>query len=197
MPELVDSLLQALGGAAPEMSSAIGAAPAVTHVALLACVPAVLGAVAQTAQQPGGEQTLEQAAQQHAGLLGNLGGLLGATPADAPNPGGDLVERLFGERLEPVQRHMAQASGLTRDQARRLLTMVAPLALAVLAQYRNGGQLPAGGLARALRQSQGVAQQQLGNAPGAVVPERNERREETGEASPRLTKDAGRAAATS
>ncbi|GEM_PF-5741139 len=168
MPGLLDSLRQELSGnAVQQLSANIGADHQMTQSAVAAAVPAMLGAMAQTAQQPGGETVLAQAAEQHAGLLGNIGSLLGGRgPADVPATGGGLLSRVLGDRQEQVQSQVAQTSGLAPDQTKRLLMALAPVALAVLARHRSQGQIQPGGLAGALLQGQNAAQQA---GPGGLL----------------------------
>ena len=170
MAGLLDLLRQELGGnAIGQLSNHIGADPGTTQTAVAAAVPELLGGMAQTAQQPGGEGAIHEAAQEHAGFLGNLTGLLGRAPADVA-PGGGVLERILGDRQGQVQEHVAHASGLAPDQTKRLLMVLAPLALAVLARQRGQGQLQSGGLAQWLQQGQRAAQQPsaIGGVLGGV-----------------------------
>jgi hypothetical protein len=176
MAGLLDLVQQELSGnGLQQLSNHIGADPETTRTGIAAALPALVGGMAQTAQQPGGEQAIHEAAQQHEGLLGNLGALLGrgqgstpagagappggsiqpatGTPADLPTDGGGLLNRLFGGQQQTVQNHVSQSSGLAPDQTRKLLMVLAPLALAALAHQRRQGQVGPGGLSGFLQQS--------------------------------------------
>ena len=162
MAGLIDLLKQELSGdAVQQLSNHIGADPQATRSALAAAVPAVLGGMSQTAQQPGGEETINQAAQQHAGALGNFGSLLNRTPADLSPDHGGLLGRVLGQQQPQVQNTVAQASGLGQDQVKRVLMAVAPLALAALMQQRNRAQSQgqATGLGQILQEGHAAAQQ--------------------------------------
>lgn len=132
---LVDDLMQHLGqGQISEISNQIGASPAQTQTAVQAALPLILGGMASTSQQPGGANEIEQAAGSHAGILGSLGGLLsGGALAD----GGGLLGRVLGEHRQTVNDGVSQASGLNSDQTRKLLLILAPVVLAVLARHRS------------------------------------------------------------
>jgi outer membrane protein OmpA-like peptidoglycan-associated protein len=64
--------------------------------------------------------------------------------------GRDLLQTLFGGRLEAIARELASASGVKISSISSLLELSAPLMLAVLAREREARGLDTGNLARAL-----------------------------------------------
>jgi hypothetical protein len=174
---LLDLVQQHLGQ--PELqqiSQQIGTDPATTARAVQAAVPLMVGSVAQTAQTPQGATEVQQAMGQHAGVLGGLGALLGAGPlADA---GGGLLSRVLGGHQSSVQSGVEQASGLDSDQTRKLLMMLAPIVLGVLARRhaQAASQNDPAQLGGALRQDAHEAKQQaqqesphLGGLLGKII----------------------------
>jgi hypothetical protein len=119
-----------------QIAQQIGADPAQTRSAIDAAAPLLLGGMAQTAQQPQGGAAVQQAVQSHAGVLDNLGQILGA--AGVGDAGG-LLGRILGQHQSAVQSGVQQTSGLNGDQTRRLLTILAPIVLAMIAKRRQQG----------------------------------------------------------
>ena len=138
-----------------QISQQIGASPAQTQSAIQAALPMLVGGMASTAQQPQGLGSIQQALGSHAGVLGNLGALLGA---GAPADGGGLLGRVLGQHQQTVQQGVEHASGLDPDQTRRLLMILAPIVLGLLAKrHAQRSQQEIGG---ALQQEAQAAQQQ-------------------------------------
>jgi hypothetical protein len=137
-----------------QISQQIGADPAQTQNAIQAALPMMVGGMASTAQQPQGLGNIQQALGSHAGVLGNLGALLGAGP---PADGGSILGRVLGQHQQTVQQGVQTASGLNSDQTRRLLMILAPIVLGLLAKrHAQKSQQEIGG---ALQQEAQAAQQ--------------------------------------
>jgi len=71
-----------------QISQQLGTDPATTQQAVNAALPAIVGGLASTSQQPGGTSTIQQLLGSHGGILGSLGSL---TVAEAPPTAGSSV----------------------------------------------------------------------------------------------------------
>ena len=138
MASLLDMVQQHLGqNEIQQISQQVGADPATTQNAISAALPMILGGMASTASQPGGADAIHNSLASHGGLLGNLGGLLGGGGlAD----GGGLLGNILGQHQQPVQQGVSQASGLDPDQAKKLIMILAPIVMAVLARKHAEAQ---------------------------------------------------------
>ena len=77
-----------------QISQQRGTDPSTAQQAVSAALPAMVGSMASTAQQPGGASALQQLLGSHAGVLGSLGSIIGA--GGAVDGGGILGDRLAG-----------------------------------------------------------------------------------------------------
>ena len=155
---IVDLVQQHLGAQEVQtISQELGVDPAATQNAIQAAVPMIVGGMAGTASQPGGESTIQSLLGSHAGVLGSLGSLIGA---GAPADGGGLLGQVLGQHQQTVQQGVQQASGLGPDQTRKLLMILGPIVLAALARHHAQataqnqvtGQTTDGSLGGTLRQ---------------------------------------------
>ncbi|WP_240096774.1 DUF937 domain-containing protein [Thermomonas flagellata] len=145
MASLSDDLLaQLTGPALGQISRQLGADPAQTSTAIGAALPMLLGALGRDHAGAGG-------------IAEVLGAVLGGQASPQTDGQGQLGH-IFGDRLPRAEAGLGQASGLGRDQAGRLLAILAPIVLAYL-----GRRMFAGGSAgpHALGQLLGQEQQQL------------------------------------
>ena len=117
-----------------QISQTIGADPAQTRKAIEAASPLLVAGVAQTAQQPQGQQTVQQAMDSHAGLLGNLGQILGA---GGNVDFGGILDQVLGRNKPDVENGVQETSGLNGDQTKKLLAILAPIVVAMLAKRRQ------------------------------------------------------------
>jgi hypothetical protein len=134
MSTIVDTVLQQLGGAnLSQLSQQIGADEATTQQAVQAALPMLLGGLARNSANPQGAASLAGALQQHqgSGLLDNLGSLIG-NPASASGAG--ILGHIFGNRRQTVEQGVGQATGLNQQQIGKLLMVLAPIVMAVLAR---------------------------------------------------------------
>ena len=138
---LTDMVQQHLGQAeVSQISQQLGIDPGVAQTAIAAAIPMIVGGMARHASQPQGADAVQQAITAHDGVTDNVGGVLQAgPPADAGGSGG-LLGRILGTHHDTVQQGVQQASGLDSEKARKLLMMVAPIVLGVLARRQFGGQ---------------------------------------------------------
>jgi hypothetical protein len=88
---------------------------------------------------------------------------------DMPASASGLLDSMMGHRTDAVQQSVAQSAGIDTHQAGKLLTYLAPVALAVLSHERakqpQAAQSP-GGLASILQSVQNATQGGSGAAAG-------------------------------
>ena len=100
------------------------------------------------------------------GLGGALGGLLGGAV------GGRILGHILGGKQPQAQDAIAQKSGLDAQQVGKLLMMLAPIVMGVLARRKQQAHLDTGGLQGELQQTRQQAQQraqQPDNPLGAIL----------------------------
>jgi hypothetical protein len=100
------------------------------------------------------------------GIGGALGGLLGGAV------GGKILGHILGGRQPQAQDAIAQKSGLDAQQVGKLLMVLAPIVMGVLAKRKQQAQLDTGGLQGELQQTRQQAQQraqQPDNPLGAIL----------------------------
>lgn len=172
---LIDMIQQHLGqNEIQQISNQLGVPPATAQKAVSAALPMILGGLAGHAQQPQGAEAIKQAAAAHENAPENVSSLLQAgAPADTSGGGlGGLLGRVLGQHTDTVQQGVQQASGLDSEKSRKLLMMLAPIVLGVLARKQFGGQnaqqASAGQLAGELRQEAQTAQQQAPHVGGLL-----------------------------
>lgn len=138
MASLLQMVQQQLGPSEMnQISQQLGVAPAQAQSAISVALPMVIGGMASNASQPGGSDAIQQSLNSHGGILGNLGGLLGG---GGVADGGGLLGNILGQHQAPVQQGVSQASGLDSDKTRKLLLMLAPIVMGVLARRQAAGQ---------------------------------------------------------
>lgn len=176
MASLIDLVKEHLG---PQelalISQQLGTDQATTQQAVNAALPAMVGGLASTAQQPQAASGIQQLVSSHAGVLGQLGSLLGA---GAPADGGGVLGRILGQHQPEVQQGVQQASGLGSDQTRKLLMILAPIVLGALAKraMSQGSANDPAAIQQSLQQDGQEAKQQaeahsphLGGLLGKIV----------------------------
>lgn len=189
---ILDMLQEHLGpGQVQQISQQIGATPQQTETAVQAALPMMLGGMAGRAQQPDGGDSIMQAlgglggGAGAGGLAGALGGMLGGgggggglggalggalggmLGGDGPGSGGGggILGSILGGNEGTVERGVAQASGLDGGQARKLLMILAPIVLGMIA--KRHGNASGGALGGALQEDAREAREQAErNQPG-------------------------------
>ena len=147
MSSIFDAVTQQLGGAnLSQLSQQIGADEATTSQAVQTALPMLISGLARNASQPNGAAALTNALGDHAdgGVLGNLGALLG-------NPGGgagaSILGHIFGNKQDAVEQGVGSATGLNKPQIGKVMMVLAPIVMAVLArrQQSQAADAPASG----------------------------------------------------
>jgi hypothetical protein len=170
---LLDMVQQHLGqNEVSQISQQLGINPSVAQTAISAALPMIVGGMARHASYPQGADAIQQAANAHEDVTKNVGGILQAgAPADVGGAGG-LLGRIFGPHRDTVQQGVQQASGLDPEKAKKLLMMLSPIVLGVLARHQFGGQQATqaapGQLATGLRQEAQNARQQSPHVGGLL-----------------------------
>jgi hypothetical protein len=177
---IVDLVHQQLGSnEVQQISQQLGVDQSTAQSAIQAAVPMIVGGMAGTASQPGGESTIQSLMGSHSGILGNLGSLIGA---GAPADGGGILGQVLGQHQQTVQQGVQQASGLQPDQTRKLLMILGPIVLAALARHhaqsasrtQSGTQVGDASVSGTLRQEAEAAQAKapsphVGGLLGAIL----------------------------
>lgn len=140
---LIDLVQQHIAPAdVQNISQQLGTDPATTQNAIQAAIPMMLGGMASTANQPGGESSIQSA----------LGGMLGGSG------GGGILGNILGQHNATVQDGVQKASGLDAGSAGKLLILLAPFVLRALAKHQAANPAASGGVAGTLQQEARNAQ---------------------------------------
>jgi hypothetical protein len=138
---LMDLVQQHLGQSeVNQISQQLGISPGVAQTAIAAAIPMIVGGMAHQASQPQGADTIQQAITAHDGVTDDVGSVLQAGPPADTGSSGGLLGRILGTHRDTVQQGVQQASGLDGEKARKLLMMLSPVVLGVLARHQFGGQ---------------------------------------------------------
>lgn len=138
---ILDMVQQHLGQSeVAQISQQLGVDPSVAQTVIAAALPMILGGMARRAAQPQGAATVQDAISDHEGVTDDVPGVLQAgPPADVGGTGG-LLGRIFGGHRDTVQQGVQQASGLDPESTKKLLMMLSPIVLGVLARRQFGGR---------------------------------------------------------
>lgn len=174
MSSVFDSVMQQLGGNnLTALSRQIGADESTTQQAVQAALPMLLGGLARNSRNPDGAASLGSALTEHrdGGALANLGSLIGNPQS---GPGAGILGHIFGQRRETVEQGVGQATGLNAQQIGKLLMVLAPIVMAVLARRQaspaaDQPQVPTGGLAPMLEEESREAAQRAPSGLGGLI----------------------------
>ena len=127
-----------------KLAEQIGGTDGQTKNAIMAALPALLGALNKNSNTPEGAQTLNNALEQHDGsVLNNVAGYL-------QNPdlkdGAGILNHLFGGNTQNVANAVSQSSGLDVQGSLKMLETLAPLVLGALGQQKKENNLDAQGI---------------------------------------------------
>lgn len=169
---LTDEVQQHLGPAEIEqIGQQLGVDPQAAQSAVQSAVPMLVAAMAGTAQQPGGENQIQSLFGAHSGALGNLTSAITGAMGGAGGSGG-LLGTILGGHHNTVQDGVGQTTGLQPDQSKRLLMILAPIVLAILARRHgaaSGKNDGTGSLGGALQQDAQAAQQDAPPHVGGIL----------------------------
>ena len=144
MNTLLDSLADELqGDTLTQLSRQVGADEDATSNAIAMALPVLVGGLTRNAATPAGSNALEQALDgDHDGsLLQNVSALFGvgnAAPVSrrALN-GAGILEHILGARRTPAEQSIGASSGLTLQQAGKLMALLAPLVMAYFGRRKR------------------------------------------------------------
>ena len=176
---LADELMAQLQGAPlQQLAQQLGTGTEQAQQAVGAALPLMLGAMSQNVAQPQGADALLGALQRDhsagggldlGGLLGSLlGGGASAGNASPAADGAAILGHIFGGDQQRAETGLGQATGLGGSNAGQLLTLLAPIVMAFLAQRMNAGGMNSGDLGQTLGQERERAQQQGGLGGGLL-----------------------------
>jgi hypothetical protein len=157
---LIDDVQQQLGPTQiQQISQELGIDPQTAQSAVQSALPMMVAGMAGTAQQPGGEQQIQSLFGAHGGTLGNLASAISG--AAGGGGAGGILGTILGGHHKTVEDGVGQSTGLQPDQSKRLLMILAPIVLAVLARRHGSGAKAgsAGSVGGALQQDAQAAQQ--------------------------------------
>lgn len=177
-PSMVEELLGQLQGAPmQQMAQQLGANSQQIQSAVSTALPMLLGALGNNAAQPQGATQLLTALQRDfgnalpqglSGLGEVLGTILNANSSSSSNPGTAILSHIFGTKQQQIENSLGQATGLG-NSAGQLLTMLAPVVMAFLANRVQTGRLDADNLGASLQHERTQTQQQGGLAAGLLT----------------------------
>jgi OOP family OmpA-OmpF porin len=135
----------------------VGESSGATQKALAGSVPALVGALANTASTNEGAQQLVSmldGGKYDGGLLNNVTSLFGGGMAtqSAVSTGKDILESLFGAKLGGVADLVARFAGIRTGSAASILALAAPLVMHVLGKQRAAAGPGAAPMASLLRE---------------------------------------------
>jgi hypothetical protein len=138
------------------ISKSVGGDEKGVQAALGMGLPAIMGALSNSASKPGGADMIAGMLGQMGGSnpLDNLGGFLGS-PAAAGGSG--MVSSLLGSQLAPVQNAIAQKTGLPPEIVGKVLAIAMPLVLGYVGKMFAGKKVDQQGLASLLGEQSRMA----------------------------------------
>lgn len=169
---LLDMIMSASnGGAVQQASAKTGLSPDMTQMAIKALLPAIAGGLQRNVQQPGGLEALLGALnsgnhQQYLDRPETLG------QQAALDDGNGILGHLLGSKdmSRAVASHAAQKTGIGADILKKMLPMVAAMAMGSLSkQSQKPDMLSAFAGALGGQQQQAAPQGGLGGLLGAVL----------------------------
>lgn len=141
-----------------QISNQVGADPSAVNNAISMALPAILGGMAQKAQQPETAPIIANAiTQEQGGILDDVSNLAGNVN---PMLSAGILGTLFGNNQTQVAQQIGQQSGLGTGQVASILMMLAPMVLGYLGRQQTQQGLNQGGIFDMLGGYQQQIQQQ-------------------------------------
>ena len=165
MSGIFDIVQQQLNsGALQQIAQHAGIDPSVAQQAVNVALPKVLGSMAQHASQPENAQVIHNEADKYtnAGVLGNLPSIF-----TGQGDGGGILNKIAGQqRHEEIQNGVANATGIDKAKAAKVIGVLAPVVLGAIALKKRQDGLQSHQVQGELQQAQQQAQQQAPRAAG-------------------------------
>jgi hypothetical protein len=134
MASIFDSIQQQVAStAAQQITQRLGVDPAMAQQTVNAAIPIITAAIASHARS-GGAQAIHREATNQV-----------ATPTQDPS-----LPQVLGDQHQAVEQRVSDATGMSREDAGRVISAVAPAVLRGIGQHVQGQDLNAGQLANAL-----------------------------------------------
>jgi hypothetical protein len=163
MSGIFDIVQQQLNsGALQQIAQHAGIDPGVAQQAVKVALPQVLGGMAQHASQPENAQVIHAEADKfstHTGALGNVPNIF-TGQGDA----GGILGKIIGNRHEDIQNGVANATGIDKAKAAKVIGVLAPVVLGAIALKKHQDGLQPHEVQNQLQQAQQQAQQQAPRA---------------------------------
>ena len=145
MAGLMDDLMGQLGAAGGDagvgglLGGLLGGGDdAKTEAATNMGIGALLEGLSKNSQSKGGARSLDKALAKHDGsILDDLPAQLGSAATSAD--GEKIISHVFGKNENAVAQGVADKSGLDLGSVKKLLPMLAPVVMGMLAKKRGGG----------------------------------------------------------
>lgn len=168
MSGLVDNILSQLSDdQISAIAGQLGTDPAQARSAIEHALPLIVGGMAQNATTQQGADALHNALGDHAGS--DIGSVLGSVLGGGGSGiGSAILGHIFGNNQTAASQGLGQATGLGQENAGQLLSILAPIVMAALANHAQDRNLNAGGLGGMLAQEGQQIQQQGGLAGGLL-----------------------------
>ena len=156
MSDLLEGILSQLGGGGlSQIASGLGVDEGTASSAVGLALPAILGGMANNAQQANGAQSLATALDAHDdGIFGQLGDLLGGGGV-----GAGILGHVLGQKQPAVEQNLAQQSGLDLGIIKKLLPVLAPLVMGYLSKQKKQNNLGASDIGSMLGQQRQQVEQ--------------------------------------
>ncbi|MGH1489522.1 MAG: OmpA family protein [Acidimicrobiales bacterium] len=169
MPSIFDSVtdLLAHGDTASALGGAIGADNETTVRVAQSATPALLGGLADKAKQPGGSKAIMDMLDiSDKSSAGGLGGMLSGDT----QVGAGMLDGIFGSNLPGVMKNLVGSTGMSSGAIAKLLPMLAPMVMGVLAKRRSTDGLDGAGISNLLAGEQAVMERDglLGGLGGSI-----------------------------
>jgi hypothetical protein len=151
-----------------QISDQIGVDKGTAKQAMVAALPALLGALDQNASDPEGAQALTNALRKD-----HDGSILNNIPAALSNEavlqdGAAILGHVLGGKNDNLTAILSEATGLTKKQVEVLLQLAAPLLLGALGKVQHEGNLDPDQVAGVLHTEKEEAQSSLSGWAGML-----------------------------
>jgi hypothetical protein len=159
MASIVDNVMGMLssGDNLSTMGKSVGGDEKSVKSALSMGLPLLMGSMADKASKPGGAEMLtKMIPQEGAGNPDNISSQLSNPPTAG---GSDMVSKLMGNQMGPMQNAISKKSGLAPDGVGKLLAMVAPILMGQVGKMFSQGNMDSKGLSALLGSQSKMAMQ--------------------------------------
>lgn len=168
MDGILGTVMDQLGsGGLGALGEKLGLGQDQTEGAVKTAVNVLTGAMAQNASEKTGAQALDDAlAADHDGsIFENVSGFIGDFMS---GPGQGILGHVLGGQQAPVEKEIAEKSGLSLDKVLPLLVAVAPLVMGALGKLKKDNDLDASQVATTLQTERQKAEQEDDGLLGSV-----------------------------